>query len=73
MASFDILMQHVVAQKPQNTTISNPQQMRSERDGNGKQGNTKSQGKIESMARDMTARGSNVFDARGGGIRLADA
>ena len=63
----------MAVQKPQKTTISNPGQLGSERDGNGNQHNTRVKVKIEAMVRDATARGSNVFDLWGGDIELMSA
>ena len=42
-----IVQLHVAVQKPQNTRIGNPWQLSSEKDGNGKKGKTKSQGKSQ--------------------------
>ena len=50
-----IVQLQVAVQKPQNTTISNPQQSGSEKDGNRKKGKTKGQG--EQMVREVTTRG----------------
>ena len=68
--SEQIAQLQLTVQKPQKTTASIPWQWGSERDGNGNECDTRGKVKIKTMARDVTARGLNVFDVWTGYIAL---
>ena len=55
--SKQIAQLQVAEQKPQITTISNPQQSGSEKDGNEKKVKQRVKGKVEPMAREVAIRG----------------
>ena len=65
--SKQIMQLQMVVQKPQKTSTSSPQQLESERDGNGNQCNTRGQGKNQNNGDVCECKGIKCFQCKGWG------